>query len=467
MADVLAYIAQVWTGFLAQDPLTQVTTLATLYVVPIGLIGLLHRSMISSKQEVIDAKVRLAEVQDKRIKKLETDNAALLREAPRGWLERAAYERRDGNEIKAITVLRLGLESAAPDLAACCLDLAGHHLGFLDHKLPAHLPEAERHAKLAILLAPDDRRARAMLEEIIEIKAAMGGTAEDSAGDDVNAEDFLEPEPGADAETTVYELCQASYSAFLAGRYSLAERLARRAMLIGKRHLGEIAPPTLKAQYHHAQALRFAGEALETLAKIEALLQVQDMEHSDTLYTRTLRAYVLNDLKRHEEALAEVETLLLMWEQEPDVERSDILATCSLHAQVLNDLGRHKEALAEVETLLPVWEREYDLKHPDALATRSLHVQVLNDLRRYKEALAEVETLLPVWEREYDVEHPGALHTHWLYGLILSNLDRSNEALDVLKALLSKIKNKLSKEHYLAWRVQELIRALKGKTTVV
>ena len=461
--------------------------------------------MISSKQEVIDAKVRLAEAQAKRIKELEADNAALLREAPRGWLERAAYERRDGNETKAITALRLGLESAASDLAVCCLDLAGHHLAFLDHELPPHLPEAERHAKLAILLAPDDRRARAMLEEIVEIKAMMGSTASDST-DVIEAEDLFEPEPGMDAGETVYALCQASDRAIEAGCYRRAERLARRAVLIGKCHLGETASLTLSARYYRAYALTFAGEGFEALAEVKTLLPLRERvlgaEHRAVLATRLLHVQVLNNLGQDKEALKEMKTLRSTYERVLDINHPGVLATRRQYVQLLIDLGSHKMALVEIETLLPTYEQTLGLEHsevfvvrhlhaqvlncldqyeealkevkilqsvrgrvlgaehPNVLVTRSLHAQVLNNMKRHKEALAEVEALRPVQERIQGAEHPNTLWTQWLHGRILFNLGCVGEAAELLEDTLQKQKKRLPDDHPHVLQTQEELRKI-------
>jgi hypothetical protein len=96
---------------------------------------------------------------------------------PDGWLKRAAKERDDGNEDRAVKLLRHGFQAWREPLAAVALDLAGHHASLAPDYGAGHLAEAERLARLGALLDPADEDARALLAEILAVRAGEEETA--------------------------------------------------------------------------------------------------------------------------------------------------------------------------------------------------------------------------------------------------------------------------------------------------
>src|SRR5690348_6524134 len=60
-------------------------------------------------------------------------------------------------------------------------------------------------------------------------------------------------------------------------------------------------------------------------------------------------------------------------------------------ARVRRDMGRHDEALAEFDTILTTWREQLGARHQTTLATRHDRARVLHGMGRHDEALAEFD----------------------------------------------------------------------------
>src|SRR5262249_53903572 len=94
---------------------------------------------------------------------------------PHNWLGAAEQERRDHNEAKAVAGLRAAALHSAPALHRVYLELARHHVAlYPDHGELTQLCEAQRLARIANQLRPDDSAASGLLEEIDGVMAMLG-----------------------------------------------------------------------------------------------------------------------------------------------------------------------------------------------------------------------------------------------------------------------------------------------------
>ncbi len=110
--------------------------------------------------------------------------AALKFQRPDEWLKQAAAQRENGNEERAIRLLRSGFESIREPLSASCLDLAAHHFSLVPDYGNRQVGEAERQARLATLLCPEDENAKGLLAEILAVKAESDYTSGNEQGYD-------------------------------------------------------------------------------------------------------------------------------------------------------------------------------------------------------------------------------------------------------------------------------------------
>ncbi|PZN71805.1 MAG: hypothetical protein DM484_25560 [Candidatus Methylumidiphilus alinenensis] len=245
----------------------------------------LKRVQLHKLQEFNDYLQEQIKALQRELKKKDEAIAGLESQFPEQWLRQAAKERENGNEERAIRCLREGFKTVREPLSACCLDLAAHHFSLVSDYGNQHFAEAERLARLAVLLHPSDEATGLFLAEILAVAAegkyATGNLpASDALWEE--AEDFLQVGKDADSITSIAELARQYYDQ---GHYQLAVRLFRRAMQMSHRFFGPDTPNTLTLRGNHASALQAAGRYGEALAFSLDLLadreRVCGSEHPD------------------------------------------------------------------------------------------------------------------------------------------------------------------------------------------
>ncbi len=293
------WFATSWTGFIALKPIEQLSAIFTIGSVLLGWLfgcwGFATRQLRLKKEELHHLQAlcdnRSQQIRDQRKELKEKDEAIAALESllPENWLRQATKERQEENEERAIHCLRVGVESICQPLSACCFELATHHFSLVTDYGAPHFHEAERLARIAMLLAPSDE-TRLFLAELL----AAGAEAQYASGDyqtyDARWEevsDFLQI--GTDAGS-IESLRNAANQYMGQGRYRLAERLFRRLVQIYKRHRGPDSITTLEMRAEHAMAVGYAGRYREALSLFQALLpdreRVLGPDHPDTLTTR-------------------------------------------------------------------------------------------------------------------------------------------------------------------------------------
>ena len=347
------------------------------------------------RQEVINDNLEKAlNLRKKEIKDLKKEIDILSQYDPHAWLELAERERKNGNEEKAIAVVRSGATLTSDALYEAYLTLARHHVAiYPDQGESLHLQEAERFAHIAVLLK-FDKVAASLLEEISETIAMQniyrGHYNLDNRYEPNDIRGLYGSDLGAEV---VNRLITVSIEHQQAGQYTIMERLTHRARTIALRELGEGSEYTLTARFWWSLALDYNGYFAVAKSEVDELLplreKVNGAHHSDTQATRHLQAHILNNLNRYPEALEKVDELLPLMEKVNGAHHSDTLVTRHLQAKILANLNRYPEALEKVDELLPLMEKVNGAHHSDTLATRHLQALILDSLERDQRGAGE------------------------------------------------------------------------------
>jgi len=270
MFEGLLFLQTAWTGFYDLRPIDKLTAVFTICV-PLGTLLYAYSRQITKKlrqkteelqilQELSENRAQQIKTLQQALKKSDETIAALKYQRPESWLKQAAVEREDGNEERAIRLLRSGFESIREPLSASCMDLAAHHFSLVPDYGGRQVGEAERQARLATLFCPEDENAKGLLAEILAVKAESDYTsgneqAFDTAWDEVD--DFL-----------------------AIGKHPEIE----------ERVLGKDHPETLRTRNNIAIWTAETGDATGELALLKAVLPDRDRvlgkDHPDTQNTR-------------------------------------------------------------------------------------------------------------------------------------------------------------------------------------
>ncbi len=294
------------SDFLALKPLDQVSAVFGVGV-PIagGLFGYWKfvTRKLRLKSEELHKLQKLSENRFQQINKLQEeldqrDDAlrALEAQLPDNWLQQAVEEREEGNEERAISCLRTRFESIREPLSDCCLDLASHHFTLAADYGERHIGEAERLARIAMLLCPSNEDTRLFLAEILALEAGQNYASSNYQAYETlweEACDFLEIDNRPDIIDTLRNHAR-QYDE--QGYYRLAERLYCRVLQMCNRHFGPDPTKTLMARSLYANSMYAAGHNREALSLQMALLpdveRVLGKDHPDTLRTQEQIAFL-------------------------------------------------------------------------------------------------------------------------------------------------------------------------------
>ncbi len=496
------WFATSWAGFLALRPIEQLSTIFTIGGVLLGWMiawwAIATRQLRLKKQELhhlqalCDNRSQQIRDQQKKLKEQDETIAALESQLPENWLRQAAKERQEENEERAIHCLRVGVESICQPLSACCFELATHHFSLVTDYGSPHFHEAERLARIAMLLAPSDE-TRSFLAELL----AAGAEAQYASGNyqtydtrwgEVN--DFLKIGTG---DGGIEALRNAANQYMEQGHYRLAERLFRRAVQMCRRHLGPDSVTTLEIRAQHAIAVGQAGRYREALSLCQALLpdqvQVLGTDHPDTLTTyhniavwtgrigdaaRALKLFqtLWPDMERvlghdhpntlmtcHNLAYWTGETgdaaraLALFQALRPDMERvlgpdhPNTLMTCHNLAHWTGETGDAARALALFQALWPDRARVQGSDHPDTLTTRSGLARWTGETGNAARALELLQALLPDTERVLGPDHPGTLTTRHNIAVWTGRIGDAARALELFQTLWPDMERVLGPDH--------------------
>eukprot|EP00435_Cladocopium_sp_Y103_P000129 s4159_g1.t1 len=217
-----------------------------------------------------------------------------------------------------------------------------------------------------------------------------------------------------------------------------------------------------------ARSLNEVGRHQEALAMYEEVLEVRRQvlgpRHPDTLTTQHCVAFSLGEVGRHQEALAMYEEVLGVRRQVSGPRHPDTLAAQSGVAFSLGEVGRHQEALAMYEEVLEVRRQDLGPRHPDTLTTQHCVAFRLGQAGQHQEALEMFQEVLEVRRQVLGPRHPDTLSTQHCVAFSLGEVGQHQEALAMYQEVLEvqrqvlglRHPNTLTTQHCVAFRLGEV-----------
>ena len=462
----MEFFASIWVSYLTDlTPAEQALAALTVLGPVLASLAGMRRYYLGANKNLA---VELAEEKDasrrwlKKFNEAEAELASLKRGLPAFWMDVVRKERRDGNEELALGFLRDELRTIAQPLAEAADNLARHHVSMAFDGDPAHLSEARRHARLALLHGGPTPSREGLLGEVDLLAAASGIPVprEFTTWDDLH-----DAYPGSqDGLPALAALHTATYKQLEEGRYHVAKLINRRAGIIAERIGQPDHPGVLATRYLKARILNHLGDYQPALAEIDALLPEQNRalppDDPNLLATRRLKARVLDNLENHRAALAEVEAVLPLEEAALTADHPNVLASRRLKARILNNLGEHAAALAEIEAFAPRQEKALSPDHPGVLATRRLKAQVLDVMGDHKAVHAELDAIASLEGKNLAPDHPAVLMTRYLKAKALAEQGKDEAALDEIRAVVPLLAQVLTQDHPTTQTAMQLMAGL-------
>jgi hypothetical protein len=374
---------------------------------------------------------------------------------PEFQLESMEHERRDMNEIRAMSTVGAYMTRVSGPTAAICFELARHHLSlYPDREQSIHVFAARRLARVAALLSPQSLRFQTLVQELDAVCMARGLVEPRivPSWEDGNALDPARYGGGvpADSATLAQLLRDRAREAIEAGHFITAERLAYRARSIAMLDLGERDPLTNASGLSWARSLSMLGQPLKGRDEVDRVLSILDREKSSDndigLVALNLRAQLLLEIGDDQGALAAATTLMSKFQRLRPVDHPDMISTHLVYAQALNAANRHDDALREVSMAISSIGSSPSGENVHSFAARQIHVSVLLDLKRSEDALAEIDKIAAPSEA-LDENHPYRLSLEQLRLRALRNLGKYAEAFAAVGELVGNCERSLPTDH--------------------
>ena len=221
-------------------------------------------------------------------------------------------------------------------------------------------------------------------------------------------------------------------TAYVHGRYHLAEAAWRRAYLAWSDDLGAEHPDTLAARNAYAFTLRELGRNEEAESEYrltgEVAARVVGREHPLTLDSGNGRAFALIRLGKSAEAEQILRTVHDVSSRALGPEHEVTMRSRHLRAIALHHLGRLAEAEAENRFVLDAWTREFGPEDVSTLYSRGNLASVLFDAGQTGWAEIEARAVQDIRTRVLGAEHPLTLSARTLHAHVLRELGRPGEA---------------------------------------
>ncbi len=160
------------------------------------------------------------------------------------------------------------------------------------------------------------------------------------------------------------------------------------------------------------------ADLAEAVGAARAALAAIPAGHSLRAKAQSTLARALHLSGQHEQAAAELRSVLAARTESLGGSHPDTLATRQLLAGVLRDQGRIGEAERELVKVLAVRRQTLGADHPDTLATRHQLAVVLRDQGLLAEAAAEFRSILYEARRVLGEDHPDTLATERMLAVV-------------------------------------------------
>ncbi len=433
---MIDWLISVLEDFKHAGPVAQIGFLLGIGTLCGGAIAALRqwrKSGFERLEKQIEELKRRLESADVRTKRLEAEKreveerlAAVSARDPWGLLHRAETERGEGNEEPALALFRQAIENNAPTLAEAAVELAQFHLScFGESEAVEHLAAADRYARIARHLAPDDKRAAAILPEIEALRGRFAAARGDFVAAGHHWDDaFGQGAEGLTGPALIHRLTEAAGSNIDRGHYYTAFALARRAAMLAGRELLADDPLRLAADDVLGASQRLLGAYSEARQQLVAVLAKEERvlgpEHPNTLATAHAVAACLRAMGEDAAARERFEAVLAKEERVLGPEHPDTLVTQREIGRCLDALGSHPEAVEHLTGMVATSEAVLGSDHPTTLRGGHALGLALHHAGRTDEARIRLGQVLAEQERKLGPSHPDTEKTR----AALAEMDR-------------------------------------------
>ncbi len=241
-----------------------------------------------------------------------------------------------------------------------------------------------------------------------KLDAAEGGIAHGTGAWQMVAR---EPEaPASMPEPSVSDLIELADRYTAEGKYSEAEKLYRRALLITERSVGG-THPNVAALVHNigtvCQSQARLGEA-EALYRrsLEILEAVYGRDHPDMAASLNNLGSLYLSQARYGEAEGLIQRALDITEKTLGKDHPDLASSLNALGNLYRARGKYKEAEKRYERALKLTEKARGSSHPDLIIILNNYSMNHYELGKYSDAESMLKRSLEIAEESLGLEHP-------------------------------------------------------------
>lgn len=457
---MVSFFLAVWTSFWQLPAVDKMTTVLALGG-PFPLIYAWLRSVFRKRTRFLKDEIEGLQRQVSSLKSqsviLQDDLRRRAEEAdhykrqlPITALTEAAQERKDGNEERAIGVLRDNFETNKGPFAKIAAELAGHHTSLIPDLGAHHLGEAMRLNQIAGALMPDDREVSAFATELLEAEAELAHAAGhydplDNKWDDSRF--FMYLASTADAEAAFDALVQEGLKKLRKGHYRSAERLLGRAGSLGERILGPLEEDVVFVRLRWFQTLHLMDRPSDHI--VEMATSLRDRLGPSSSLGAGAEYYAIESLVslgRFDEALPRVRRNIEIWTGLVGDDDFETRANRFLCARLLGASG---DLIAGIQMLDDVLSRgmlkSTENEIEQSFSGRILRCEFLSRLER-PDALSEIDTLISEATEVFEDRHPILLRARVVRLETEFSLDRYDEIRTYVDELVEDLENSVRED---------------------
>ena len=215
-------------------------------------------------------------------------------------------------------------------------------------------------------------------------------------------------------------------------RYAEAEPLYERALAVHERQLGEEHPDTVTSLNNLGMLYERQGRYGEAEPLLKRALAIREEqlggEHPDTARSLNNLAGLYRSQGRYGEAEPLYERALAIREEQLGGEHPDTAQSLGNLGMLYRSQGRYTEAEPLLKRALAVHERQLGGEHPDTATSLNNLAGLYKSQGRYAEAEPLYKRALAIYEQRLGLEHPRTQTVRENYAILLSEMGRGGEA---------------------------------------
>ena len=172
-----------------------------------------------------------------------------------------------------------------------------------------------------------------------------------------------------------------------------------------------------------------------------------DDNHPNILITRHNLATRFADIGRFEEAIEQLEDVLVQRKKVLSADHPDTLTTGNNLASCLRSAGRFDDAILQFEDVLVQRKKVLSADHPDTLTTGNNLASCLADTDRFEEAIERFEEVLVRQTSVLGADHPSTFLTRNNFATCLKETGRFKDAIEQFEEVLVQQTSVLGADH--------------------